>query len=93
LAEDFREIEALCNTEDDNDLLRASAALALSEAVMVAGLSVGLARKQDFGVLSKSLKITFKGASISQMTRLKEQFHVTRQQIAMLGDVDSHVEV
>jgi len=81
-------IKGLCESSDNEDLEKASAALALAEKVLIAAIRLRQVDKKTVKIMAKKLKFSFAVSDMSMMTALKEQVHVTRTQVENLSQSD-----
>jgi hypothetical protein len=81
-------LRKLCGSPHNVDLLRASAVIALVEKVAAAAIRLEIVDSTAIERMAHHLKGAFTGTDVSDMTVLKEQFHVTRVQLEMLAQSD-----
>jgi hypothetical protein len=84
-------LRILCASGIDDDFLKASAALTAIEKVVIAAIRLRIVDRQTIYEIARSLKFSFSSSDISDMTNLKEQFHVTRAQLELLSRIDFRV--
>lgn len=84
LSNEIYRIQFLCNSDDDNDLKKASAVLALTERALISAFQFTTIPNDFIIKMIKSLQFTIKNSDLGLLTQLKEQIHFTRSQLEML---------
>lgn len=87
-ADVLKDLGKLCESMDEDDLIKASAVIALVERIVVAAIHQKMVDRPLIRRFADCLKFSFPNTDISVLTRLKEQVHVTRLQIGFLYQLD-----
>lgn len=85
IANELYRIQSLCESDDDENLQKASAVLVLAERALVSAMRI---TNVPNGVILKmihSLRFSVKKTDLGLLTRLKEQIHFTRTQFETLS--------
>lgn len=85
LSNEIYRVHILCNSDDNEDLKKASAVIALTERALVSALRFTVVPNEIIMKIIKSLQFTIKKSSIGLLTLLKEQIHFTRSQLEMFS--------
>ncbi|OHT05792.1 hypothetical protein TRFO_26394 [Tritrichomonas foetus] len=81
LANSMSQLKSLCNDSlKNNELRRASAAMALTEKTLVAAMKLKKVSKNNLMTFAKCMKFSINSSDPGVLTTLKEQIHVTRTQ-------------
>ena len=86
LANEIYRIQFLCNSDNDEDLKRASAVVALTERAVVSALHFTTTIPKE--IITKkihSLQFSIKKTDLGLLTNLKEQIHFTRSQLETIS--------
>ena len=89
LCESISSLKNLCYSEDDNDLVIASAVLALSERAIVCGVKFKLLDENHLNMFLDGLHFNMVnvGGKEALMIRIREQLHITRTQIELYREM------
>jgi hypothetical protein len=71
-------LRSLCSSGNDDDLLCASVIAAVLEKVVAVAIRLRITNRATIETIARDLRVAFASSDISEMTALKEQFHVTR---------------
>lgn len=80
LAKSLSEIKKLCESLTDEDLINASASMALAERILSIAIKMKAVKTDVLEKMSKNMKFSINCANPGVLTALKEQIHVTRSQ-------------
>ena len=80
IANSLTEIKHLCESLTTEDLLSASAAMALAERILTIAIKLKEVKGEVIETMSKNLKFSINCSNPGVLTALKEQIHVTRSQ-------------
>ena len=85
LCESISSLKTLCYSQDSNDLVIASAVLALSERAIVCGIKFKLLDEAHLDMFLNGLQFNMVniGGKEALMIRIREQLHITRTQIEL----------
>lgn len=77
-------IKKLCESEEDSNLIAASAAIALAENFLVSGIQIGVIDTEFANEIIESFRFSITSPDPSNFIELKEQLHVTRAHLEFL---------
>ena len=75
------QLKNLCESMDDDDVLKASTIIALAERAVVTSIQLGIITSEIIEFMIKQLKFSISSSDPGILTSIKEQIHVTRTQL------------
>lgn len=79
--EELPQLKYLCESVDDDDVLKASTIIALAERAVVTSIQLGIITSEIIEFMIKQLKFSISSSDPGILTSIKEQIHVTRTQL------------
>lgn len=89
LAKEIKNLKSLCESSNDDDIIKASSVLALSERAVVTGIKLGYVKDAVFQLMIRNMKFSINSSDPGVLTSLKEQIHMTRTQFETLYQTQS----
>lgn len=92
VATTLKHVGKISESMHEEDLIKASAVVALTEKIVVAGMLQKMIERPVIRKFADSLKFSFANTDVTVLTRLKEQVHITRMQIGLLLQMDGEMD-
>lgn len=92
LVKEIKALKKLCESPEDEDIIKASAIIALCERAVICGIKLGFVDEELINSIIKNFKFSINSSDPAVLTALKEQIHITRTQFETLYQTQAILE-